>query len=304
MVIVLAGDDGLAIQKRLDELLAKFVKEYGDLAVERLDGEEAEAAKISEAAHSLPLLSARKSLIIRSLGNNKSASENIEQIISSIPESTDLILHEPNIDKRSSYYKFLRRQKGFEEHSKPKSAELPAWLVKRAQAEGGQLGRADAAYLLQKVGPEPLRLASELSKLITYQPKITRQNIDLLVEVTPQSRIFDLLDAAFAGKKDQALALYEDQRRQRVEPQAILAMLAWQLQALAVVKTAGERSADQIAKDSGLNPFTISKSRALAGKISLDQLKKLVGQALNIDYKSKTSPIELDEALRNYLISI
>lgn len=304
MVTVLTGDNTLAIKKRLDELVEKFVKQHGELAVERLDGEEAEAQMIFEAAQSLAFLTPKKLLIIRGLSENKAAAENIEQIISSVPESTDLVLHEPVLDKRSSYYKFLKKQPGFEEHAKPGANELPKWLVGQAKNEGGEISLTDAAYLVQKVGPEPLALASELTKLITYDLKISRESIDLLVEANPQSRIFDLLDAAFTGSHGRTLELYEDQRQQRVEPQAILAMIAWQLQALAVVKMAGERSPAEIAKQSGLNPFVISKSRVLARQISPDQLKKLVGEALDIDYRSKTSAVDLDEALKNYLISL
>ncbi len=304
MVVVLTGDDSLAIKQRLDEVVAGFVKKYGELAVERLDGEEVEAQKIAEAAQSLPLLSPKKLLIIRDLSTNRAAAEKIEQIISSAGETTDIVLHEPSVDKRSGYYKSLKKQPGFEEHAKPKPAELPSWLVKQAKAEGGQISPADASYLVQKVGPEPMLLVSELNKLMIYNPKVSRAGIDALVEATPQSRVFDLLDAAFGGRSQRALELYEDQRQQRVEPQAILAMIAWQLQALAVVKMAAGRTPAEIAKDSGLNPFVVSKSRALAQKISLGELKRLVGEALEIDYKSKTSAIDLDEALKNYLITI
>jgi len=113
-----------------------------------------------------------------------------------------------------------------------------------------------------------------------YQPEITRQTIDLLTEAAPQSTIFELLDAAFAGNAQRAMALYAEQRALKVEPQQIMAMIAWQLHVLAVIKTAGQRSADEIAKDAKLNPYVVRKSQNIARKLTLPELKKLVHNAL------------------------
>src|SRR3546814_19438404 len=63
--------------------------------------------------------------------------------------------------------------------------------------------------------------------------------------LTPQSTIFELLDAALSGNTRRALELYEEQRSMKVEPQQIIAMLAWQLHVLAVVKAAGERRSEE-----------------------------------------------------------
>src|SRR5690606_21428745 len=112
---------------------------------------------------------------------------------------------------------------------------------------GGSLSVADARYLVSRVGQNQLQLSSELQKLLDYQPAVNRQTIDLLTEPTPQSSIFDLLAAAFDGQAKRVLQLYHEQRQQKVEPLNILALAAWQLHILALIKTAGERSPQQIA---------------------------------------------------------
>ncbi len=304
MVIALTGNNSYALRQRLSELVNKFVADHGEIAVERIDAEEAEVRVVSEALLSSGFFSSNKLLVLRGLSKNKAAAEQVEQNISSIPPSTDVIIYEPITDKRTSFYKFLKSQTQLEEHNQLDEAGLARWLSEQAKAQGVSLTFGDAKYLVDRAGTNQMALANELDKLLLCDKSISRQTIDSLVEPTPQSKIFDLLDAAFGSDKKKALQLYADQRAQKIEPQAIMAMLAWQLQILALVKFAGRRNANEIAQDSGISPYPIRKAQVMAVRISAERLKALVSEALEIDYKSKTSRIDLDETLKTYIISI
>jgi len=304
MVISLAGNNSFELKRRLDELVKSFVAEHGELALERVDAAESDAAGIIDAVQSLPFLAARKMVVVRDLGSNKVAAVQVEHIIDSAEDTTDLVFYEPITDKRTVYYKTLKSKTKFEEFDELPPRELPRWLVDEAKKLGGELSLPDASYLAERIGPNQTMLASELEKLITYEPKIVRANIDLLTEPSPQGKIFDLLDAAFGGHKARALKLYEEQRAQRVEPQAIMAMLAWQLQILALAKHAKSRNPTEIARDAGISPYPVQKAKNLAAKISSDDLDKMVGEALNIDLRSKTTALDLDEALKTYITTL
>jgi DNA polymerase-3 subunit delta len=304
MIVTLTGNNYYLLKKRLDELAGKFVKEHGELALEKIDAEEAESQAIMDAIQSLPFLASRKMVIVRNGSLNKQLSGQIEQIINSAGGGVDLIFHEANPDKRTAYFKVLKAKTQLEEFNESDSRELTRWLVAEAKKQDGQLNQADATYLVDRVGPNQQLLAKELDKLITSEPKITRDNIDRLTEKTPQSKVFDLLDAAFAGDKERALELYADQRAQKVEPQAIMAMIAWQLKLLALAKTGGSKTSQQIAKDAGISPYPVMKAQNLARKIDDDRLRDMVAEALKIDEMSKTKTIDLDEALKTYLVTI
>jgi DNA polymerase III delta subunit len=81
-------------------------------------------------------------------------------------------------------------------------------------------------------------------------------------------------------------------------------MLAWQLHILAIIKTAGTRSPDQIAREARLSPFVVRKSSGIARKLTLPQLKKLIADLLQIDIRLKRESIDADEALKNYLLAL
>jgi len=304
MVVTLTGNNSYALRRRLNQLIGEFVAEQGELALERIEAESVDLQAILDAVQSLPFLAARKMVVVRDLSANKPAAEAIEQIISSVEDSTDLIIYEPAPDKRTSYFKVLKSKTELEEFNELDTRSLTNWLADEAKKQGGQLGLADANYLVERIGANQQMLASELGKLLTYDPQVTRANIDLLTEPTPQGKIFELLDAAFGGNKKRALKLYEEQRAQRVEPQAILAMIAWQLQLLALAKYSKDKPATTVAKDAGLNPYPVTKAKNLAAKISKNELNKMVDEALDIDWRGKTTAIDLDEALKTYITTL
>src|SRR4051812_24416012 len=117
MIILLVGNNSFTLCKRLAELVDVFIKEHGDLALERLDAEEVDVQVILDALQNLPFLATRKMVVVRSLGQNKQASEQIEQIISSAGEDTDLILYETVTDKRTVYFKTLKSKTQLEEYN-------------------------------------------------------------------------------------------------------------------------------------------------------------------------------------------
>lgn len=304
MKVALTGSNHYLLKKRLDEITNAFIAEQNELALERKDAEETDFQSVLDAVQSLPFLSERKMLVLRGAGNNKDISGQIEQIIDAAGDTSDLIFYEPNIDKRSSFFKVLKSKTQLEEFNEMDARSLAKWLAAEAKKQHGSLTQADAEYLVERVGTDQQQLANELDKLITYESKVSRANIDLLTEKTPQSKVFDLLDAAFAGDKELALELYQDQRAQKVEPQAIMAMIAWQLKLLALAKLGVGKNSQQIARDAGLSPYPVMKAQNLARKIDDNKFRQMVADALDIDEKGKTKNIDLDEALKTYIVTL
>jgi DNA polymerase-3 subunit delta len=304
MVIALVGNNSFSLRSRLNELVGTFVNKHGELALEKIDAEEVDVQVILDALQNLPFLATKKMVVVRGLAANKLDTEKIEQIIAAAGDDTDLILYEPVIDKRTAYFKTLKSKTQLEEFNELDAHGLARWLVEEAKKRGGELSTVDASYLVDRVGTNQALISNELDKLITYKSKISRESIDLLTDALPQSKVFDLLDAAFSGKKAVALELYEQQRALKVEPQAILAMVAWQLQLLALTKYADGKSTATIAKDVGMNPYPISKAANLAHKLDDEKFNNMVDFAFEIDLKSKTTSLDLDEALKTYIISL
>jgi DNA polymerase III delta subunit len=198
----------------------------------------------------------------------------------------------------------LNKQTKLEEFNYLDRPALARWLVEEAKELNAKLSPADAAYMVERLGENQNLLYNQLDKLAIYDSNISRSNIEFLTEPTPQSQVFDLLDAAFGGQKQKALRLYEDQRAQKVEPQIILGMIGWQLRLLALIKLARGKTTAQIAKDAGMKPYPVEKASRLAVKLRDENLRRLTDEALEIDIKGKTTALDLDEALKNYIITL
>jgi len=288
----------------LQRLVDAFVQAHGDMGLERLDGEEVDYDRLQAAAQSLPFLAPRKLVVLRAPGANKDFMTHFEEFCAGVAETNDIILVEPKLDKRLSYYKQLKKLTDFQEFAPLDGAALQRYLSDYAGSRGGSLGSTEARMLIDRVGTNQLILQHEVDKLLAYGSKVSRESIELLTERTPQSSIFELLDAAFAGNARRAMALYDEQRALKVEPQQILAMLIWQLHILAIVKAAGSRSPDAIAKEAKISPFTVRKTVGLARRISLGTLKGLITELREYDVRLKSEALSADEVVRYYLLQL
>lgn len=301
MTTTLTGNNSFLLKAKLDRLVAEFLKEHGDMGLEKLDGEEVEFDRIRESLESLPFLASKKMVILRTPSSNKEFVEKTEDLLTNIPETTDVIIVEPKLDKRLAYYKFLKKNTDYHEFNELDELGLSKWLVEQAKIASGSLSQVDAKYLVERVGTNQQMLSNEIRKLLDYDESITRQTIDLLTEPTPQSTIFELLDAAFAGNTKRAMELYQEQRALKVEPIQIIAMLAWQLHVLALVKTAVDKD---VATEAKINPYVVRKSQNIAKNLTLSELKQLIADVLDLDVRLKSESIDADDALQNLLISI
>lgn len=304
MVITLTGENGFKLSTELDRLVGAFVKEYGDFAVEKLDAEDVDFQRVRESLENLPFLSRKKMVILRAPGTQKQFVDECEKLIEHIPDSIELIILEPKLDKRSTYAKFLQKKTDYKLLNEPDEQEFAELLVAYAKGLGGSISRPDALYLIQRTASGQQMLFNELEKLLLYQPHVTRDAINLLINETPQSTIFQLIDSAFSGQAKKALDIYEQQRQLKVEPQRIIAMLTWQLQILALIKTAGNRSIDEISKQSRQSQFVIRKNQSITKNLSLAQLCSAIRELVALDMRSKTALFELDEGLRTFITSL
>src|SRR5579884_1576411 len=113
MAVTLTGPNQFALRLALEQLTADFVKEHGDIAVERLRGDELSFERLQESLQSSPFLASKKLVVLHEPSLNKQFMEQAERLLSQAPETTEIILVEPKLDKRSSYYKVLLKVTDF-----------------------------------------------------------------------------------------------------------------------------------------------------------------------------------------------
>lgn len=304
MITTLTGENEVERTAALRKTVELFREQHSDMAVERLDGEEASYERMLGAAQSLPFLAARKLVVLRTPGANKEFAEKFAEFTTEVSDTNDVLIVEPKLDKRLSYYKQLKKLTNFKDYAVLDANGLVRFATAYVQEQGGTITAADARYLVERIGVDQSMLQHELDKLFSYDAVVSRKTIELLTEKSPQSSVFDLLEAAFSGKTARMLALYDEQRALKVEPQQIVAMLVWQLHVLALALTAKGRAADEIAREAKLNPYVVRKTQGLARTLPLHRLREQIASLRELDVRMKTEGIIPDEAVRYYLLSV
>lgn len=300
----LVGPNIYEVDRALLRLKTAFAAQYGDLAIEQIDGEEVSSQVVMDKAQAVSLLSPKKLLIIKRLSGNKDSQDIAEKLIEALDQSTDLIIVEPNIDKRSSYYKFIKKNYNLEEFRQLDNISLITWVIKEVKDLGGDISRIDAAYLVERAGENQQKLSKEIIKLVLYKKSVSKESIELLVNEVASGTIFQLLDASFSDDKNSAINIYKNLREQRVEPQHIFGMLFWQMHIVAIIAAKGEKTLEMVHRDTKINPFVLQKSQRIVEKLSYDKIQNILNQLCQLDYELKTESINADEALMQLIIEI
>ena len=304
MVITITGDNRHKVRAEITSVIEAFVALHGSLAVERFEATETEVEQILSAVSSVSLLSPQKLVFIQDFETSKSLTERVEDLVEQTPADATLLIEIGKLDKRLAYGKFLKKNSDYREFGVLSPQEVVGWVVESAKEKGGQIDRGTAQYLVDFIGVDQHRLSNELDKLTLFDPQITRATVDQLSERQPSSTVFELLDAGFNGQQKRALNLYEEQRRQQVEPLAMIGMIGWQLHVLALVKTGKDKSAADIAKDAGVHPFVVQKSMGLARNMALSKLRQLVHHAVVLEEQMKSRTMNADDAVKHFLLSL
>lgn len=302
MITTLTGKNTYALKIALREIVATAETELGDMGIEKIDAQESDVDTILQAVQSLPFLVPKKLVVVQNAQGNTELMNRIDEVIDRTADEVDVVLVGPVFDKRKSSFNSLKKHTSLKEFTEPKPFELPDFVLSTSKKLGVSITKADATYLIDRVGPDQMILQSELQKMAIMSDKITRDEIDTHTEQSPQSSIFDMLDAAFSGRTERAVELYRQQRKMRIEPQYIIAMLTWQLHNLALAVFAQPQS-ESVLVGAGQSPYAARKSLSLARSISKSDLKRYVSDLVALDVAIKTSA-EADSALELYLMNV
>ncbi len=301
--LTILGSNRYLIDRALTEQKARFEADNGPMSIENLDVAEMTADQVVSYLASQSLFNDRRLIMIHGLSQNPDLVSAADRILDHDYTAAEIVIIEPDLDRRTRLYSQLKDKTKLQQCDFPDENTLIGWLVKEADSLGVTLSRDLARYLIDKTGTDQLRLNNELIKLSLYAKTIDRTVIDVLVEASPQSTTFDLLDATFDSDRRKVSRIYAEQRALKIDPQQIIGLLAWQLHLLACLKTAGHNDVEQIAGDTGISVYAVKKSRPVANRLSLVQLKDAIARLERIDCLAKQAPINLDDALLFYLIS-
>ncbi len=285
MIFLFSGDNSFEVEQRVRKLIAGF-----DGDVEKNDGSELTLEQLPDLLAGVTLFSAKRLIIIKNASENKplwtTLSEWLEKGV-----DNEVIFIESHIDKRTKTYKWLEKHATVFTAQALQAHEALQWLETEARRRGVELAREVAQYIIEYVGTDQWRLSSELEKLQLSEKRPTRELVRELIEPTPQATAFELLDAAFNGRREEMQQLLGE-LSEREDPYQFFGLLASQVYALIVVASSHSRAPQVIAKDTGLHPYVVQKMTSVAKRLSVQKVQHLIDSMASLDEGLKSRSAE------------
>lgn len=305
MIIYIYGEDTFRSRNYLTQQVERFKKERDpqNLNVVFLDGQKIESSKLWNEITATPFLAEKKMIVVQNILSTKDI-DALESLLEGIkenkvPEKNIVVFYQSEPIGKSKLaqelQKLLAKEKWAKEFANLAGAQLSTWIKTETEQRGGNINQSAIAYLAQNAGKDMWYADSLIDQLVAYAQgkEISLADVQLFLEEKVDDNVFNMVDAIVMGNRKLALKLIEEQRRIGEEDGMIFGMALRQFRILISMRDLFNRqeniTSDTMAKMLELHPFVVKKSLPFIKKYSLDKLKDIYNQLLEIDIKTKTS---------------
>lgn len=216
---VVYGDEANRKSKTIEQILNEVLPPEVDraMALSTYDGEETEehggptGAGVFDDLRTLPFLSDRRVVVVRNADKFISGHRDALEAYAAAPASTGvLILDCKSFPKTTKLYKAaVKSGAALHECKKLSGRGLNEFVIAEATERGKKIDRAAAANLVTLIGQDEGLLSNEVEKLALFvgdRATITLADVQTLVGLTREEKIFAVMDEAAAGRLAPALA--------------------------------------------------------------------------------------------------
>ncbi len=301
--------------KKIRKLFGECIKGINYIAIDETNYKEM-IQDIETPAFGYPkkLIVARNTGIFKKEGKRKNSdiSEFREKLYKYLEEnwktlSADLVLVfiEEDVDKQN-LYKWIDSSGEVCQINFQKAIQLEARLVNICNMYQVKIDKQTIQYFLECCGTNMEDLINEIRKLIEYVGTggtIKKEMIDLLSIKKLESVIFDLTDSLGRRNLKQALVVYRNLIYQKEPVQKILITLYNHFKKLYLTLVAVNLKKD-VATSLNLKPnqvFLVNKYKMQAKYFTEKELKGILSELNNLDYKSKQGLIDIQIGLETVL---
>jgi DNA polymerase III subunit delta len=328
-LIILRGDDTFAMERTVSGLRGKVSEDPGmaDLNTTNLDGRQASEEDIRTATGSLPFLADRR-LVVLTHPFTKLASEEARirflKMLEGLPETTGLVLvvddhwayhggeRDWEVLKRDSWLmKWVGQKKQriqIKDFLLPALAEMPAWIRKEAELQGGKFTQTAALALAGHTGNEPAQTSLEIAKLLTYVDfarPVEEEDVDELTVAGSQVDVFKMVEAMADGDAANALHMLHSllEKRDAMELFSLVTRQFRQIVAVREILDEGGGEA-QVSSELHLYSRAIQAMTRQARRFTMQDLVGIFHRLVEMDEAAKTSQVSMDVSLDTFIAEL
>jgi DNA polymerase-3 subunit delta len=326
-LIILHGDDTFAMERAVNDLRGRVSDDPGmaDLNTTNLDGRQASDEDIRTATGSLPFLAERR-LVVLAHPFAKLASEEgrsrFLKMLEGLPETTGLVLV---VDDRWVYrdrdwevlkhenwlMKWVGQKKqrvSVKDYMLPTLAEMPVWIRKEAERQGGKFTQTAALALAGHIGNEPAQTSLEITKLLTYvnfARPVEEEDVDELTVAGSQVDVFKMVEAMADGDAANALRMLHTLLEKR-DAMELFSLVTRQFRQLVAVREILDEGGGEAQVGTELHLFSkaVQNMTRQARRFSMEDLIGIFHRLVEMDEAAKTSQVPLEIALDTFIAEL
>jgi DNA polymerase-3 subunit delta len=327
LLYILSGPDDFSLGQSLEKLKGS-ISDPEALAANTtvLEGPQATVDQLRSVCEAAPFLAEKRLVIVRGLlqrfqpserparqGRGRKTSiqpdghEALAKYISTIPDSTILVLVEGDIKSTNPLFRALSNRASVHSFPLLRDAKLKQWVQSRVKDGGGTISPQALELLTRLVGSNLWVMSSEIDKLLLFASgrRIEEEDIKQVVGYTQQTSVFAMVDAIVESRVKAAEQLLQELLQQGASPSYLMVMLARQLRLIVRTKDiqTARMSPNELRNSLGLSSeFVARKTLEQAKRYSLPRLKQVYQRLLETDLAIKTGKYEPELAL-NILVA-
>lgn len=299
-LFLITGTNAYAIDQECRRWRASFREKHGSENLSIIDGGTVPAKDVLNEALAAPFLAEKRLLCIAPLP--QWTKDEVIALREGVHPGSILLFSEANPDKRRAAYKELLASAVVTTCTTPNKPSLQRWANELLQSiDGPQIASDALELLISMVGEDQFMLDNELRKLalLAHDRPITTE--DVIASTIPMGErvSWQLIDLLVSKKTSAALTFTQEILSHGESPYSLWnSRLLWTVSALSSVCLAlqgGISAPAQIAKETGLKPFTVQSLLPLARNMTPEQTQSIVQRVSEIDLSLKTGSLRATE---------
>jgi len=300
MIIFLYGQDTYRSRQKLKEIIERFKKDHKSGSVLKyFDCKKTDLQELRDEIQTASIFKEKKLIILTNTFSDSNFESEILDFLKRKKNIEDTILfYEEKVDGKKALLKFLKKYGKFQEFEVLGGQKLKDWIKKEFEKYQTKVNSEVLETLIEFIGNDLWQLSNEIKKLVVYKikepnPKITLEDINILIKSKIETDIFKTIDAISSENKKRALKLLHSHLEKGDSPLYLFSMIKFQISNLLIVKDLAEKKMPfpYILAKSNLHPFVARKSYRLSQKFGLEELKRIYRKIFKLELKIKTGKI-------------
>lgn len=297
MIFYFYGENSYAIAKQVAKIKQTYVgKTGGDADMEVFEMSERTLSDLLNALAVVPMFVSSRLLVVKDLAGHKLQKNKLDELIANSAESTNLVIIDTQVDKRSVYFKTLSKLKNAKNFNLLSPHELVNWVKKLVQENGGTIDNRTINVLIERVGNNQWQLEQEIAKLCSYSKEISVEAVDELVVPNLHQTAFMMIDSITRGDTAKATQLYKNLRVAGEADQMILGAITYQYRTMVLAKD-NETQGNEWQKELSISPYAATKAQNLVRNRDMSQLAMAYQLIVDADFGVKSGKLESGGAI-------